>query len=116
MTDFSTTLSIISLLLTIGGLLGGFYAFKSGMSRAASEVQEHVINALESEITNLHQRLEDLKDENTRLRLIIETICAALKSRGLVVTIDGDMVSIHDTHRSTTTFTHIEEREEPPCL
>src|SRR5436853_396952 len=103
MIEFYNTLSVISLLLTIGGLLEGFYAFKSSMSRAANEVQEHVINAFESEITNLHQRLEDLKDENTRLWLIIETICAALKSRGMAITIDGDMVSIRDTSGSSTT-------------
>src|SRR5437773_5749881 len=112
MTEFYNTLSVISLLLTIGGLLGGFYAFKSSMSRAANEVQEHVINALESEITNLHQRLADLKDDNSRLELIIETICAALKSRGLAVTIDGDMVSIRDTSGTTTTVAHIQEQED----
>src|SRR5260370_22717311 len=112
MSDFYTTLSVISLLLTIGGLIGGFYAFRSGMARTANEVQERVINALESEITNLRQRLDDMKDENVRLRLIIETICAALKSRGLAVTIDGDMGSIPDAQVSTTTITHIQEREE----
>lgn len=116
MPDVYTTLSVISLLLTIGGLLGGFFAFRNGMTRTANEVQERVINALESEITTLRLRLDDMKEENVRLRLIIETICTALKSRGLAVTIDGDMVSIHDTHSSTTTITHIQERDEPPCL
>jgi hypothetical protein len=112
MPDVYTTLSVISLLLTIGGLLGGFFAFRNGMVRTANEVQERVINALESEINNLRQRLDDMKDENIRLRLIIETICAALKSRGLAVTIDGDMVSIHDAQGGTTTITHIQERED----
>jgi hypothetical protein len=116
MQDFYTILSIVSLLLTIGGLLGGFYAFKSSMGRTASEVQEHVINALGSEITTLRLRLDDMKAENIHLQLIIETICAAFKSRGLTITIDGDMVSIHDTHCGSTTTTHIQEREEPPCL
>src|SRR5260370_23023551 len=102
MPDFYTALSVISLLLTIGGLLGGFFAFRNGMTRTANEVQERVINALETEITSLRQRLDDMKDENVRLRLIIETICAALKSRSLAVTIDGDMVPIHHAHRSTT--------------
>ena len=113
MPDFYTILSMISLLLTIGGLLGGFFAFRNGMTRTANEVQERVIHALESEITNLRQRMDDVKEENIRLKLIIETICAALKSRGLAVTIDCTMVSIHDAHGSTTTITHIQEREEP---
>ena len=112
MPDFYTTLSIISLLLTIGGLFGGFFAFRNGMARTANEVQERVIHALESEITTLRQRLDDMNEENIRLKLVIETICAALKSRGLAVTIDGAMVSIRDTH-GTTTITHIQEQEEP---
>jgi regulator of replication initiation timing len=112
MPDFYTILSIISLILTIGGLLGGVFAFKNGMTRTANEVQERVIHALESEISNLRQRLDDMKEENIRLKLVIETVCTALKSRGLAVTIDGAMVSIHDTH-GTTTITHIQEREEP---
>ena len=112
MSDIYTILSVISLLLTIGGLLGGFFAFKNGMTRTANEVQERVINALESEIANLRQRLDDMKEENVRLRLIIETICTALKSRGLAVTIDGGMVSIHDSHGGTTTITHIQEQDD----
>jgi len=112
MPDFYTILSVISIILTIGGLLGGFFAFRNGMAKTANEVQERVINALESEINNLRQRLDDMKDENVRLRLIIDTICAALKSRGLAVTIDGDMVSIHDARGSTTTITHIQEGED----
>ena len=112
MPDILTTFSIISLILTIAGLLGGFYAFRNGMTRTANEVQERVINALESEIITLRQRLDDMKEDNIRLQLIIDTICAALESRGLAVTVDGHMVSIHDTHSSTTTVTRIQEGEE----
>jgi hypothetical protein len=112
MPDLYTSLSVISLLLTIGGLLGGFFAFRNGMTATANEVQERVINALESEIASLRERQDDMKEENIRLRLIIDAICAALKTRGLAVTIDGHMVSIHDTSGGTTTVTHIQEREE----
>ncbi len=85
------------------------------MTRTANEVQERVIHALETEIANLRARLDDFKDENTRLRLILETICVALKSRGLAVTINGDMVSIHDTHGDSTT-THLQQGGGHPCL
>ncbi|GAC1363793.1 MAG: hypothetical protein NVS2B12_20220 [Ktedonobacteraceae bacterium] len=111
MTDLAGTLSIFSILLTICGILGGVVAFRNGFTRTANEIQERVINALESELGHLHQRLDDLKEENTRLKLTIDTICAALKSRGLAVTIEGDMVSIRDGLGGSTT-TRIQESEQ----
>ena len=113
MTDIASTLSIFSILLTICGILGGIVAFRNGFTRTANEIQERVINALESELAQLRQRLDDLKDENTRLKHTIATICSALKSRGLAVTIDGDMVSIRDSSGSTTT--RIQESEQSSC-
>src|SRR5579859_5232935 len=97
MPDIASTLSIISILLTIGALLGGIWAFKSGISRTANEIQERVINALEADIELLRKRLDELKDENTHLRLVIETICTALKSRGLIIRIEDNLISIDDT-------------------
>jgi hypothetical protein len=108
MQEVYTAISITSLILTICSILGGILAFRNGIARTANEVQERVINALEVELDNMRKRLDDLKDENTRLRLIIDTICAALKSRGMIIAIDGDMVSIHDGSGSTTTRIHEE--------
>lgn len=93
-------LSIISLLLTIGGILGGIWAFRNGFTRTANEVQERVINAMEQEIAILHLRLGDLEEENRRLEQIINTICTALKKRGLVVTIEGNIVTVSDGHET----------------
>ena len=113
MMDVASTLSIFSILLTVCGILGGIVAFRNGFARTANEIQERVINALESELAQLRQRLDDLKEENTRLKLTIDTICAALKSRGLAVTVEGDMVSIRDSAGSTTT--RIQESEQELC-
>ena len=113
MTDLASSLSIFSILLTICGILGGIVAFRNGFTRTANDIQERVINALQSELGQLRQRLDDLKEENTRLKQTIDTICAALKSRGLAVTIEGDMVSIRDSAGSTTT--RIQESEQELC-
>jgi regulator of replication initiation timing len=114
MTNLASTLSIFSILLTICGILGGIVAFRNGFTRTANEIQERVINALEIELEHLRQRLDDLKEENTRLKLTIDTICAALKSRDMAVTIEGDMVSIRDSSGSKTT-TRIQESEQETC-
>lgn len=92
------SLSLLNLLITVCLVIGGIAAYRHGFTRTANEVQERVIHALQSEIQSLHDRIEALERENTRLNYIITTMCSALKQRGLHVTIDGDIVSIQD-HR-----------------
>jgi uncharacterized protein YpiB (UPF0302 family) len=93
MTDM---LSVLNLVLCIGLAVGGVAAFRHGFTRTANEVQERVIHALESEIGSLKDRLSEIEKENTRLGEIIATIRTAMKRRGLLVTIDGELVSIRD--------------------
>jgi hypothetical protein len=98
MQDIYSTLSILNMILTIAGIIGGYLAFKNGLNRRASELQEHAINAMEQEIAVLRSRLEDLEVENKRLEQVIYTLCEALKKRGLVVTIEGNIVTVSDGH------------------
>jgi hypothetical protein len=100
MNTISITLSIFSVVLTIASTIGGFYAFKNGLARTANEVQERVINALHEEISMLRARLDDLEKENKRLDLLITTLCQALKRRGLIVTIEGNVVTVTDGRSS----------------
>jgi hypothetical protein len=100
MDQLYTTLSVISLILTICGIVGGYAAFRYGIARTANDVQEHVINALHNEIDVMHDRIADLENENIRLDQIILTICEALKKRGLVVHIEGSIVTVSDGHET----------------
>jgi hypothetical protein len=102
MNDLSTLLSIFSVTLTIGSAIGGFYAFKNGLSRTANEMQERVNTALNQEMAVLRGRLEDLEKENKRLDQVIITICSALKRRGMVVSIEGNLVTVTDGRNSQT--------------
>lgn len=102
LTNITSALSLLSLALTICTILGGVLAWRSGFNHTANEVQDRVIHALESEIAALRQRLEDVARENTRLNQRIETICLALKKRGLEVMIEGDIITIIDNQRSNT--------------
>jgi hypothetical protein len=47
-----------------------------------------------------------MEKENVRLHQIIATICAALKRRGIAVTIEGDMVNISDQSGTHTERIH----------
>lgn len=92
----SDLLNVIDLGISIVLAIGGVAAFRYGFTRTANEVQERVIHALESEIGTLKDRLSELEKENARLTLIIATIRTAMRRRGLLVTIEGELVSIRD--------------------
>lgn len=100
-------LSILNLVLVIGLAIGGWVAFRYGVTRTANEVQERVINALESEINALKNRLSELEKENARLTQVIAIIRTSLRRRGVFITIDGEMVSIRDKAGKTTHTTRI---------
>jgi hypothetical protein len=87
-------------------VVGGFYLMKTG----ANNAQQSAINAMQSELATLRGRIEDLKKENTRQAHVIETICAALKMRGLLITISGEMISIEDRQKSTVVRIQEEEK------
>lgn len=103
----TNTLTILNLILCIGLAIGGWAAFRHGFTRTANEVQERVINALESEINALKDRLVELERENARLTQIIATIRTALRRRGIFITIDSEMVIIRDRSGKTTHATRI---------
>ncbi len=101
-------LSTVNFALTVGGIIGGVIAYRSGVERSANQVQESVITALDAELSSLRSKIDDMKAENTRLCLIIDTICTALRRRGLAVSIDGDIVSIND-QQGQSTMSRIQE-------
>lgn len=100
----STLAGLLSMGITIVGIvLGGIYVGKSTAGRTASDAQQNAITAMQSEINTLRGRTDDLKKENTRQEAVIDTICIALKTRGLIISIQGEMVTIQDGASSTTT-------------
>lgn len=92
----------LNLAIALAIVLGGAVAFRYSLNRTANEIQERVINALQSEIQTLQDRIVALEKDNTRLSQTIALIRTALKQRGMSVTIDGDLVSISDAHGTST--------------
>ena len=108
-------LSILNLVITLSLMIGGLLAYHHGFTRTANEVQERVIHLLQSEIGALQDRISALEKENTRLNHIITTIRASLKRRGLHITIDGELVSIHDRAGHLTQTTRIHGSDDTPA-
>lgn len=101
----ASTLNTVLLLLA---LIGGFFAFRNGKRTELVKLQRETIEALQQRTTSLEQKIGDLEKENHLQQHIIDTIISALKTRGMAVTIDGDMVTIADesgasSHKKLTT-------------
>jgi hypothetical protein len=92
-TDPYTFLTIISLLLALGAIVGNILAY---MKSSKGQIQERAINAMEKELDLLHSRIDDMERENQRLEQIIATICEALQKRGLHVSVEGHIVTVTD--------------------
>jgi hypothetical protein len=98
---------LISLGIT---LVGAFFVIKSGRLQSANTAQSSAISAMQSEMAVMNKRIEDKDKENDRLsqkiihlELTIDTICAALKKRGFIISIQGEMVNIEDKRGGSTT-------------
>jgi hypothetical protein len=88
-------------LLLIVSVVAGRYMTKSNINSAANEAQKSAIEAMKTEMEVLKGRIDDIKSENTtikkdntRLQLVMETIAAALKGMGLVISVEGELVRI----------------------
>jgi regulator of replication initiation timing len=105
--SFAGLISIV--LLLVVAIVSGRSMSKSNVNHDTIEAQEKTINAMKEEMGILRGKIDDvktenadIKKENTRLQLIMETISAALKGMGLIITIEGDMVRILNNGSSIT--------------
>ena len=87
----------------------GLLAYRSGISRTQATSQDNTIRALQGEINVLKDRISEVERENHRHTQTIELIKKALGQRGLIVTIDGDLVTIIDSKAGSTSSARIQE-------
>ncbi len=92
-TEAYSFLTVVSLLLALGAIVGNILAY---MKSSRGQIQERAINAMEKELDLLRSRLDDMERENERLEQIIATICEALQKRGLNVSVEGHIVTVTD--------------------
>src|SRR5690348_6662288 len=90
--EYSGLASIIFVLAS--AFYTAFFTGKNKATNTATDAQEKAIDAMEKRLDVQDRDIKDLMKENARLQLILETIKAALKSRGLIITIDGEMITI----------------------
>lgn len=110
------SISALSGLVTTGtvliiAIIGSFYVVRSGVRKTTIEAQQDAIKALQTQVLVLRSSMDDLTKENARLELVTQTICMALKARGMHITIQGEMISIENIKDGKTTITRIHDKE-----
>src|SRR5260221_12962905 len=75
-------------------IVGGFFAVRNGRQTQLAKFQEDNNKALKQRIEILEVKAADFEKENVVQRHLIETLISAFKQKGMIVTIDGDMVTI----------------------
>jgi len=89
-------LNYISIILTLGGIIGGIFAVRKGYFQESGAIQNQTISALKTRVETLESQAESDAKELSRLRQLIVTIRHALKRRGLHIEIDGEFVTLID--------------------
>lgn len=96
-------INYVSVVLTVGILIGGIIAVRSGYFRVNNQVQQQTIDALKTRLDTLEKQAESDTKELGRLRQIIATIRHALKRRGLIIEIEGEFVTLIDADGARST-------------
>ena len=94
--------AILGTLLAIAGIFGIYSAFKNGRNTNLANIQQQAITALQTQISSLKDKITELEKENALQGHLIELITSALKKKGMIVTIDGDMITISGKDGSST--------------
>ena len=107
MIDTIQFLSALGGLIALGitlfaSVIGAIYVTRSKVSEKANAAQQSAIDAMKAELETLRGRIDDLNKENVRLEKVVDTICQALKVKGTIITIQGEMVHIRDNGNSTS--------------
>jgi len=109
MPDLSSFLSILSPVLAICILIGGFFAFRSGYSNATTETQAKLIETLKVQIETLEKQVAHDTKEITRLKSTVITIQKVLGQRGMTITVDDESVTLkEDMNKQTISTTTVQ--------
>jgi hypothetical protein len=108
-------LTILNMLLVIGGTLGAAIAFRSGRANAERAVETRVREMLNDENKLLQDRYARLEKELARVRRTMQAILKILEDQGLHMEVRDDVISLTDERqrRGRTVSMRIDSGELP---
>jgi hypothetical protein len=107
----NANIGILSFFLTLGvAYIASRSLVKSRVESTTNQAQNDAIQAMQGEIASLRRKTDDLTRDKIKLEQTIDTICSALRIRGMIITIQGELIHIEDRNGKTTT-TRIKNEE-----
>lgn len=107
-TNFVSSLPLISIVISLFVLIGGFVAFRHGYSSTTIESQAKTIEALEARVKTLEAGAAADKHEIARLKRQFLGVNIALKEHGLSVEAEDDaIILINNQSRQKRTVIQI---------
>ncbi len=105
-------LPILQSVFLLAAMAGGVLVFRSTKKTDIMQIQSDTITALQQQIDALKDGQETLQKENSHLQYVIETIIDALKHKGMLITVQGEMVTIEDGKGQSSSIRR--RAEQPP--
>jgi hypothetical protein len=97
-------LPVLSILLTLFALAGGYVAFRNGKNQQSSVIQEQTINALLARVETLEKQVEEAQQKLAKEQQLLATIRLALKRRGLHIEIGDGLVTLIDANNQSSSM------------
>ena len=94
---FNSFLPLLSIVLSIGLIIGGIVASKSQYSKVISQTQEQAITTWQSLNAAQAVKIEGLEKELAKMKQALKTVQFVLKKQGYIIEINEDFVTLTDT-------------------
>lgn len=110
MNNPTSLLPILSIIISVMVVVGGYWAFRQGFFKQSSEIQDQTINALNTRVQILEGQIKDdaekikrLTEELTQSKRLMSAVRHALARRGLHIEVDEDYVTLVDANGQAST-------------
>ena len=92
---------LLQSILLIAALVGSVFVFKNTRKSGIVKIQSDTIEAQQQQIDTLKDQVDLLTKKYVQLDYTFEIVKDALKKKGIVITIDGDLISLQEGHKQT---------------
>lgn len=93
---FNSIAPSITTILVLAGMIGGIFVFRNAKKTGIILIQDQTIVALNQRIDAQQEQINLLQKKNDQLEYVIDTISMSLKKKGILISVDGEMVTMTD--------------------
>lgn len=107
-------LAVLNFLLVIAGLVGGFFALRSGLAKAEQDVQTRIRDALHDENELLQSQVKRQAQELIQVKMLLHLLVEMLKKyRGMEVDASNDTIIIRDGQQTYMAHLPVQDGKVP---